>query len=672
MDYFKTIKTCLESEGCLQVLKNMNLEVDMILEAAVDSNLCCANNSFLFVYLEKATSFLALSFNRLCKTNDKSVASSIQRLSVNGLPVGRFKKCLMNSAGTYILVVYDKCLSVVEIPSKWGKYDQYNGGSLITMCKSNKLPHTADIMDAIWHTRADYNRIVCLTKDNFIRIFNCENLKTPIKEYHLQSIYHEENIPRSYDNSLQTCNIDMGNKFSFNGKPAYPIYVQKSAGQIECILDCDSKRNFEVLGELRLCPTSEVLDDPQVASFMCLPTFPNCLVILMRNFTIYHCLFMPKTREFSNEDDQSYEENAEFNDEAVLYIYESINLDASKKIENIKFIKDPSHSARYFIMHESGVHSVHMPWLERLQVSYLNQNNQNTIDFDQLKFCDLNHLISTQPFIEKTSGSFIIGLTVLHGFGNTNATLIGLNNQGGFVCINVQMISELDEARNRILSTVDAPESKCEVATDEFASYISSILKRKINLPILSASNMKDLSEKELNLFMKQIINLLQFEYIEKQKLVMVEFQKRSKLLKQQEQLQFEIVKEINAKNETLNKRKQEISTKYEEYNQKQEKLKNNIGDCFDKLLEKVPVPMNDSEKEIKRDLTSIKSQLEIYEFEIKKNQQVVKSSELGLKPESSIDPSEMNNLRSLIKNENDKIKQLVQKVEKLKVAVKI
>ena len=86
MDYFKTIKTCLESEGCLQVLKNMNLEVDMILEAAVDSNLCCANNSFLFVYLEKATSFLALSFNRLCKTNDKSVASSIQVKILNYFP----------------------------------------------------------------------------------------------------------------------------------------------------------------------------------------------------------------------------------------------------------------------------------------------------------------------------------------------------------------------------------------------------------------------------------------------------------------------------------------------------------------------------------------------------------------------------------------------------------
>ena len=29
----------------------------------------------------------------------------------------------------------------------------------------------------------------------------------------------------------------MGAKFTYNGKPAYPIYVLKPNGQIECLID---------------------------------------------------------------------------------------------------------------------------------------------------------------------------------------------------------------------------------------------------------------------------------------------------------------------------------------------------------------------------------------------------------------------------------------------------
>lgn len=89
-----------------------------------------------------------------------------------------------------------------------------------------------------------------------------------------------------------------------------------------------------------------------------------------------------------------------------------------------------------------------------------------------------------------------------------------------------------------------------------------------------SAENVENLSENELNLFMKQIINLIRFEYIEKQKLVMIEFQKRSKLLKQQEQLQMNIVKEINEKTEALTRKKSELVYNFEKYQQKELNLK--------------------------------------------------------------------------------------------------
>lgn len=642
----------------------------MIFKATSNVNLCCSNSSYLFIYIEQAASFLALSFDKLCKTNEKSVINSIQRLSVNAVPVGKFKKCLMNNAGTYILVVYDKCLSVVELPSKWGKYDQYNGGSLNTMCKSMKLSHPSNIMDAVWHLSRDYNHIVCLFKDNFVRIYNCESLKFPLKEYHLQSIFHEETKIESENRSL---NIDMGMKFTYNNKPAYPIYVLKPTGQIECIIDYESSKNFEFLGEIQFSPSSEVLTDPHVISFMCTPSYPNCLVLLLKDLTIFHCIFIPKLKSFDeNEENQSYEEIAVYNDGAILYIYETINLSDTNKIESIKFLSDPSNSSRYFMIHDSGVHSVSMPWLEKLQISYLNQNCLSSIEFDELQASDVKHIISTKPFDSKPSSSYVIGLAVLYDFGNTSSTLIALNNYGGFICSNIQIMSGLEEAKNKILCTENKNEYDGSSA-NEFASYIIDLMKRQVDLPILSGKNVENLNETETNLFMKQIINLIRHEYIEKQKLVILEFHNRSKVLKQQEKFQFEIVKEINTKNQNLMNKKVELRKKYDNYNLRQQSIKKSMENCFNRLLEKRPIPLNETEKEIRKDLKIIKNHIENYEFEIKENKQIMSKSEnLSVKSESNIDASEIDNLRNLIRNENEKIKILVEKVEKLKVAVKI
>jgi hypothetical protein len=76
----------------------------------------------------------------------------------------------------------------------------------------------------------------------------------------------------------------------------------------------------------------------------------------------------------------------------------------------------------------------------------------------------------------------------------------------------------------------------------------------------------------DINLFLRQIVNLIRLEYIEKQKLVIIEFQKRLKLLKQQEQIQFDIEKEINSKIDKLNQKKPDLKTNFDNYFEKQNK----------------------------------------------------------------------------------------------------
>lgn len=664
MDYSKTLKSCLENVNCLNIIKKFKIDPETLTEAALNSDLCCSNDSFLFVYLEQTASFLTIGLNRICKSTETPLADSIQRLSVNIAPIGTFKKCLMSNNGMYILIVYDKCLSVIELPSKWGKYGQYSGGSATIICKSNKLSISSDILDAIWHTKSTANQIICLTKDHFIRIYACDNLKTPIKEHHLSKMNAGRNVFEP-DNNKREINIDMGIKSSHNGNDGYPIYALKPTGQIVCLFDLENSKSFEYLGELRIMPLS--VEDFEVASFMCMPTLPLCLVILLTNKQIYHCLYMPKSTIFTPDDDSnSYheDENDEVNDEAILFKFEKIELD---KADNIKFLKDQTCFSRYFLYHDSGVHSVNMPWFEDLQKSYLNQKNINSIEVDEMKMSEINHLISTKPFEDKENSSYLVGLTNLHDFQGISM-LIGIDNSGKFVSYNIQ------RTQSSVCKEIqESVKSDSCLNQDEFTNYIASILSRNISLPILNGGSVENLSEMEQNFFMRKIINLIRIEYIEKQKLVINEFQKRSKLFKQQESLQFEIVNDIVSKTDVLRKTTDRIANSYKNYDEKQMKLKQRIENCLKKLMDKRPIPMNQKEKSVKMEVGFIKKNLNDIKYQIDENKQIInRSNSIPAKTTEAIDQSELEKLKLLIKNENEKMNLLVQKVEKLRVAVKL
>ena len=64
-------------------------------------------------------------------------------------------------------------------------------------------------------------------------------------------------------------------------------------------------------------------------------------------------------------------------------------------------------------------------------------------------------------------------------------------------------------------------------SNNQITNYIIDILKRDVNLPIIKSETTSELSESQMNEFIKSAINIIKFEYIEKQKKVVIEFQKR-------------------------------------------------------------------------------------------------------------------------------------------------
>ena len=77
MDYSSAIKKYLENSDLKSILDEFKLEKDSLNSNL--TNICCSNDSFLLIYLEPAAAFLALSFNKLCKSTDnKSLFDSFQ------------------------------------------------------------------------------------------------------------------------------------------------------------------------------------------------------------------------------------------------------------------------------------------------------------------------------------------------------------------------------------------------------------------------------------------------------------------------------------------------------------------------------------------------------------------------------------------------------------------
>ena len=87
------------------------------------------------------------------------------------------------------------------------------------------------------------------------------------------------------------------------------------------------------------------------------------------------------------------------------------------------------------------------------------------------------------------------------------------------------MVNESD--LNKKQADVEKENADDSKSDDLFTSYILSLLKRDISLPVLRSDLVGELNDGEINAFTVNVINFIKYEYIEKQKAVILEFQKR-------------------------------------------------------------------------------------------------------------------------------------------------
>lgn len=119
-----------------------------------------------------------------------------------------------------------------------------------------------------------------------------------------------------------------------------------------------------------------------------------------------------------------------------------------------------------------------------------------------------------------------------------------------------------------------------------------------------------ELSENELKLVSKNIVNLIRNEYIERQKKVLVEFQKRKKILKSREKVQYESIKDINNKLNKLKENKESLDKLNQKIAEKQKFLEDRMENSFRKLFDKNKISTNENEKKVYLELKKMNNKL--------------------------------------------------------------
>jgi hypothetical protein len=63
------------------------------------------------------------------------------------------------------------------------------------------------------------------------------------------------------------------------------------------------------------------------------------------------------------------DQHGELESEAVLFVYETTQIDNENENKQVKLLKDPFDEFQYFLYHETGVHCVYLPWLENAKLN---------------------------------------------------------------------------------------------------------------------------------------------------------------------------------------------------------------------------------------------------------------------------------------------------------------
>ncbi|XP_078404880.1 LOW QUALITY PROTEIN: nucleoporin 88 [Cetorhinus maximus] len=571
-----------------------------------------------------------------------------QTLLCINAPLFEVNEVLLSSTQHHVLLIGTKGMMVLELPQRWGKRSEFEGGKYRINCRTVPIAErfftsstSLTLKHAAWYpSETEEPHVVMLTSDNSIRFYDLKQPQTPVKTFSLTQCEDENIVPatRSYTASLGEIAVafDFGPLTCAPGRRSkeevqvYPLYILYENGEtflIYCNLTHASTGLIgKLLGPLPMHPAAEDNYGYDACAILCLPCTPNILVIATQSGMLYHCVVL----EGDEEEDQMANESWDLRCESLpsLYVFECVELELSLKLATgddyeqlqsdfscpIALHKDPLCPTRYHCIHLAGVHSIGLTWVNELE-QFFSTDDEDKNALQELaaeQKCLVEHVLCTKP-LPCSPPAPIKGFWIVSDL-SLGAAMLCITDT--FECIIRQLLTTTRPVSPPLLCS--NPDIGCvasplrNFASNSFEQHIRNILRRNTTNPLLlrASDAVEAPPPQECLQLLSRATQVFREEYILKQALAREEILRRVKLLDSQKKKQQQDLMQCVKDKRVIQEMAEILADKFEDARDNQEDLMNRVKKVLHSFNSKLPV-LSDSERDMKKELKYIRERLE-------------------------------------------------------------
>ncbi|XP_067328148.1 nuclear pore complex protein Nup88 isoform X2 [Anolis sagrei] len=631
-------------------------------------------------------------------------------------PLFEVHQTVLSPTQQHVALIGTKGVMVMELPKRWGKNSEFEGGKATVNCSTVPIAErsftsvaTLTLKHAAWYPSETLEpHIVLLTSDNTIRIYSLSSPQTPVKVIALSDADEETlrlSKGRAYTALMGETAVAMdfgplavvprsiAGQWEKEEALAYPLYILYENGEtfLTYVNLLHSAGTLgRLLGPLPMHPAAEDNYGYDACAVLCLPCVPNILVIATESGMLYHCVVL----EGDDDDEQASIKSWDSRPDHILslYVFECVELELALRLASregeqplesdfscpIKLHRDPKCPSRYHCTHDAGVHSVGLPWINKLH-KFLGSGEEDKDSLQELgaeEKCFVEHILCTKPLPCRQPAS-ILGFTIISDI--LGPTMVCITET--YECVTKPLLSTVHSPCPPLLCSKDdaraaaSPLRLLSESQDSFERHIQSILSRGSANPLLLKAADKESSpppEEGLQL-LSRATQVFREEYILKQDLAREEIQRRVKLLLEQKKTQLEDLAYCREERKSLREMAERLADKYEEAKEKQEDIVNRMKTVLRSVHSHLPV-LSDSEKDMKKELQMIQEQLRhlgnaIKQVKMKKDYQQRKT-ETGSsprKPSITLSASQRKCIQAVLKEEGEHIQEMVKQINDIR-----
>ncbi|EDO39277.1 predicted protein, partial [Nematostella vectensis] len=633
-------------------------------EASISRNVVVERDGEIFVWSPSRSHVLTANLKNLKFENER--ATKFQTLLCTTAPVFNVSSLQFSITGKYLALIGERGITVLEVPQRWGRFAEYEGGSDTVNCRTILVDerffsthHKAMVLQASWHPESPVDgHLVVLTSDNRLRIYNILKPDTPEQIINLADpLSTEENYNRSTMSSASAFAIAFGEtSVAFDFAPPVTIPAQKSllasrSGQDETIHPVFVLREnadvyyltfqlgkkgglLDMAGPLTMHPAAFDNYGLDACALVCLHSMPPVVAMATANGRVYNCIVLESNDDDSADDEDRWSDKGATtttSSELTLYVHECIELqrsvagrsddgvssvsgenDSTECVNScpVKLYKDPGSLSQYHCSHLSGVHTVTLSWLSKLQ-KYVNEGTAGNTVFDIEDEAVVSYMVCTTPAVDSAP-------LPVNGLCTISDPLLG----HALICITADMECA---ARSNLKDSVVIVQKPClclysqymrklspmrHLYTGSFFAHIQRILERQSSAPLLRADKSSaPLSQKDFLEILTEAQQNLREEYIQKQTRAREEIVKRVSILEDQRVKQLQDLGSLREKGNHMRETTEALAERLYEVSTKEEELQQRIDRVRELVQTYIPV-LSDAEKEMKDELESYKIQM--------------------------------------------------------------